>query len=85
MIVQQHHLNENAVGRAISASVHAAGIVKRVTPHMFRHSFARHRFKEGYGHPNVQHLLDHASVETTTIDTHVLNLGGSGVTSPLDE
>jgi integrase len=33
----------------------------------------------------VQELLGHESVETTMIDTHVLNEGGFGVKSPLDE
>jgi hypothetical protein len=32
----------------------------------------------------VQELLGHADVATTMIDTHVLNKGGAGVTSPLD-
>jgi hypothetical protein len=31
-----------------------------------------------------QELLGHADVATTMIDTHVLNRGGAGVTSPLD-
>ena len=33
----------------------------------------------------VQELLGHASVETRQVSTHVLNKGGRGVKSPLDE
>jgi hypothetical protein len=32
----------------------------------------------------VQELLGHADVAATVIDTHVLNKGGAGVTSPVD-
>jgi site-specific recombinase XerD len=41
--------------------------------------------ESGYDIRTVQGLLGHASVETTPIYTHVLNRGGRGVKSPLDE
>ncbi len=70
--------------KAVKAAVHKAGIVKRATPHTFRHSFATHLLEDGYDIRTVQELMGHKDVKTTMIYTHVLNRGGKGVRSPLD-
>lgn len=83
-VVRRHHVQDQAIQRAIRQAVRDAGIVKPATPHTLRHSFATHLLSSGYDIRTIQELLGHKDVATTMIYTHVLNKGGRGVTSPLD-
>ena len=82
--IRRHHVQDQAVQRAIKQAVRDAGLTKPATPHTLRHSFATHLLEGGYDIRTVQELLGHSDVATTMIYTHVLNKGGRGVTSPLD-
>jgi len=82
--LRRHHLTEDTLQRAVKLAATRAGLVKTVTPHTLRHSFATHLLENGYDIRTLQDLLGHKNVTTTQIYTHVMQKPGLGVKSPLD-
>jgi site-specific recombinase XerD len=61
-----------------------AGITKRVSPHILRHSFATHLLESGVNLRKIQVILGHRSLQTTAVYTHLAKDFLSEVKSPLD-
>lgn len=84
-VVRRHHIDPSGVNKAIKSAARKAGLVKRVSAHTLRHSFATHLLQRGSDIRTIQALLGHKDVSTTMIYTHALQQGGQGVASPLDD
>jgi integron integrase len=82
--IRRHHISEDIVQTAIANAVKKAGIVKHVSVHTLRHSFATHLLQGGVNIREIQDLLGHKNVETTMIYTHVLRDMTHAPQSPLD-
>ena len=82
---RRHHILPQTLGRNIKVAAQKANLYKRVTSHIFRHSYATHLLQAGVDLRSIQELLGHKSVETTMIYTHVVSeMNKSKLMSPLD-
>lgn len=78
------HVSTSVIQRACSQAAKKAGIKKKVSPHILRHSFASHLLENNTDIRIIQELLGHRSLKTTMIYTHVSPFMFRKVQGPLD-
>jgi site-specific recombinase XerD len=77
-------ISTRQLNRVLHEAAHRAGLDKRVTLHLLRHSFATHLLEQGVDIRVIQILLGHKKLETTARYTHVATRTLRSVTSPLE-
>lgn len=78
------HLSDKSVWYACAEAARHAGLKKRVSPHMLRHSFATHLLEDGADLPTIQMLLGHADLEATSIYLHLSRRHLEKTVNPLE-
>ncbi len=81
---RRHHWNAFTFQRSVKRAAEKAGLTKKVTPHVFRHTFATHLLQAGTDPKTVQKLMGHRTLETTLSYLHALRNEQVAVRSPLD-
>ena len=76
--------DDSSIREILKKSAKEARIIKKVRPHMLRHSFATHLLENGYALTDVQPLLGHSRLETTLVYTHLAAPKLLTIQSPLD-
>jgi len=83
--VSSNKYSPTSVRCVLKNAVKRSNIVKKVTPHTLRHSYATHLLESGTDLRYIQCLLGHNSVKTTEIYTHVRSIKLNEIKSPFND
>ena len=78
------HLSTRSIQEVFTRAKNRAGIIKDVSIHSLRHSFATHLLEAGTDIRYIQELLGHANAKTTQIYTHIAKKDFLRIRSPYD-
>jgi len=77
-------IDSKTVWYAVREAARRAGIKKKVSPHLLRHSWATHLLERGTDLKTIQVLLGHVDLEATTIYLHLSQRHMQGVNNPIE-
>lgn len=77
--------SDKSIQEIVKAAAQKAGVLKKVTPRILRHTFATHSLENGVDLRYIQAMLGHASSKTTEIYTHITTKGFEDIKSPMDD
>ena len=83
-IIARHHRDAGHVNRSLGEAARRAGVLKRVTSHILRHSSATHMHQAGVPMRDLQQILGHSSISTTETYVHSDTSVTKRVKSPID-
>lgn len=84
-VLCRYHRDSSHIARCIKEASQRAGIIKRVTSHVLRHSFCTHSHESGVSLKTLQQLLGHNDIRTTEIYTHADKNAATASKSPLEQ
>ena len=77
-------LSQRGTQWVVSMAVKKAGILKVVSTHTLRHTYATHLLEQGVNIVSIKELLGHSCIDTTMVYLHIAQPGAGKVFSPLD-
>lgn len=82
--IKEEHISTRSIQAMFKKSVEKAGIIKNVSVHTLRHSFATHLLENGEDLHRIRLLLGHASLQTTSMYLHLKKKELTKSKSPLE-
>lgn len=77
-------LSQRGTQWVVSQAVKKAGIIKEVSTHTLRHTYATHLLEQGLDIVTIKELLGHEAIETTMVYLHIAQPSARTAFSPLD-